>query len=310
MPRSLRRRGIGWLDEIGRKSFFKGEIDVKIKKDGAIKLLNSIVDNANRIFDVGRESTEFIKWNKSVENALERIFDDYNNRLLELHGISYSPGRVLNMWDGDDMHSVIEAYNQGLKKTIAILESYIEEIENYWEEEGPSDVFNSDKPIITPSKIFISHSTKDKKFVEKIIDLLEGIGLNQKQIFCSSFEPYGIPLGEDFLDYLKKVLNENIVVIFMLSTNFYESPICLCEMGATWVKTNTHIPILIPPFDFENIKGVIKPTQGLKITDKDKLNTLCEKLEKLFNLGPIEFSIWDRKRDKFLEDVRNLLSDS
>lgn len=45
-------------------------------------------------------------------------------------------------------------------------------------------------------KIFISHATKDKEIIEELIDLLESIGVNSTQFFCSSFEGYGIPLGE------------------------------------------------------------------------------------------------------------------
>ena len=40
----------------------------------------------------------------------------------------------------------------------------------------------------------------------------------------------------------------------MLSKNYYNSPACLNEMGAAWVLKSDYQSILIPPFDFENIK--------------------------------------------------------
>jgi hypothetical protein len=43
------------------------------------------------------------------------------------------------------------------------------------------------------------------------------------------------------------------------------------EMGATWIKTNEHVPILIPHCDFKNVQGVIPLTQGFKITDSLKI---------------------------------------
>ncbi len=122
-------------------------------------------------------------------------------------------------------------------------------------------------------------------------------------IFCSSFEGYGIDLGENFLERIKNELNENILVLFILSQNFYESPISLCEMGATWIKTNEHIPILIPPFDFKDIQGVIPLTQGFKINDSLKLNLFKEKIQKLFGLAPIDNSSWERKRDRMLTRI-------
>jgi len=77
----------------------------------------------------------------------------------------------------------------------------------------------------------------------------------------------------------------------------------LCEMGATWIKTSEHIPILIPPFDFENIKGVIPLTQGFKINDSLKLNLFKEKLEKVFDINPIDFTSWERKRDRIIKRI-------
>ena len=61
--------------------------------------------------------------------------------------------------------------------------------------------------------------------MEELIDLIETIGLKSTQIFCSSFEGYGIDLGENFLDRIKSELNEENLVLFILSENFYSSPV-------------------------------------------------------------------------------------
>ncbi len=51
----------------------------------------------------------------------------------------------------------------------------------------------------TMKSIFISHSKKDIEYVDVLIDILEAIGVPSGKIFCTSFEGYGIPLGNDFL---------------------------------------------------------------------------------------------------------------
>lgn len=52
--------------------------------------------------------------------------------------------------------------------------------------------------------IFISHANKDKDLVEAIVELIEeGIGVPENQIFCSSLKGYGIPVGENFISYIK-----------------------------------------------------------------------------------------------------------
>ena len=97
----------------------------------------------------------------------------------------------------------------------------------------------------------------------------------------------------------------------MLSENFYSSVVSLCEMGATWVKTNDHIPILIPPFEYGDIKGVIPTTNGMKINEKTKYNSLKKVVEEFLDLTPIKnYSIWERKRDNSLKEIKLLLDSS
>lgn len=156
-------------------------------------------------------------------------------------------------------------------------------------------------------KVFISHSSLDKEIVEKLIDLLKAMGISPGNIFCTSFEGYGIKLGKDFLDALKTELSKNVMVLFVLSKNFYDSPMCMCEMGAAWMATKEHIPILIPPFSFKDVKGVFPNTQGLILTDKNKINSLKESMEKFFNLEPMKHSIWEQDRTNILEEIERRL---
>jgi hypothetical protein len=155
------------------------------------------------------------------------------------------------------------------------------------------------------SKIFISHSSQDRKYVGELIELLEAIGLTDDDIICTSFSGYGIDLGENFLDAIKGKLRDVPLVLFVLSENFYASEICLCEMGATWVLTKEHIPVLIPPFDFADMKGAIPPTtNGLKVNDASKLTELKEKIESVFSLeNKRSQSVWQGKLEKIVARI-------
>ena len=110
-------------------------------------------------------------------------------------------------------------------------------------------IFNKNVDTMN-KKIFISHATKDKTLVEEIIELIESIGVESEKIFCSSFEGYGIPLGENFLEQIKQELSSEVLVLFVLTQNFYESKICLCEMGAAWALSKNHVPIVVPPLNY------------------------------------------------------------
>lgn len=159
-------------------------------------------------------------------------------------------------------------------------------------------------------RLFISHSSKDLEYIKAFVEFLKDIGMNSENIFCSSISDYSIPWGEDIFDYLSKEFNnrrKNLIVLFMLSKNYYDSPACLNEMGAAWVLKKEYRSILLPGFKFEDIKGAINPN-ALPISLEDseirkKLKNIKEQFEKIFELEKISGNQWGNIRDRFIEKI-------
>lgn len=79
-------------------------------------------------------------------------------------------------------------------------------------------------------KVFISHSSEDKKYAQALVKLLETIGLDNHSVFCSSVPGYGIPLGKDIFEALTEEFNEHALhIIFLLSENYYKSEALLAS---------------------------------------------------------------------------------
>jgi len=159
-------------------------------------------------------------------------------------------------------------------------------------------------------KIFISHSTDDRPIVEKFVTMLEQIGVKQNQLFCSSIAGYGIPQGTgDLYDFIRNEMsNDNLFVIMMLSQNYYNSPVCLNEMGATWVKQSAYQSILLPGFHYSEIKGAVNPrAMSFRLDDKENrnyaLNELKDRIIVHLEMDAIANNPWERFRDKFTEEV-------
>ncbi|MEG1793101.1 MAG: toll/interleukin-1 receptor domain-containing protein [Bacilli bacterium] len=164
------------------------------------------------------------------------------------------------------------------------------------------------------TKIFISHSSKDKEIVNELVDLLEKIGIKDKEaLFCSSIQGYGIDIGEDIYERLQKEFeNYNVYVIFILSKNYYESNDCLNEMGATWVLKNKYQTLLSPGFEYAEIKGAINPTQkSFKLDEKttriENLIKLKEELIEIFDLEKIDEILWRRYEESFFKKIDCLI---
>lgn len=159
-------------------------------------------------------------------------------------------------------------------------------------------------------KIFISHSSKDAEYAIRFTELFDSIGLNREQIFCSSVPGYNIPIDKDIFEYLREQFEQNdLYVIFLLSHNYYESIICLNEMGAAWALKSRSTTILLPGFNFDEIEGVVSKNKiAIKLTIegddiKDKLNQLYENIIEEFGLtGKVDI-IWEKKRAKFLDGI-------
>lgn len=162
-------------------------------------------------------------------------------------------------------------------------------------------------------KIFISHSEKDKDIVDSFISLLHDIGIpkptsdKEGRIFCSSSDSYAIPLRENNIEYIKSQLDstDNILSIIMYSNNYMNSPACLNEAGAIWIKSIPYQPIILPDFSFDEIKGFLNPNiTGFEISNKSRLNDFQEQLLQSFNLPAINYNVWEHERDKFLKEIQ------
>lgn len=122
-------------------------------------------------------------------------------------------------------------------------------------------------------KVFISHAYKDRLLVDAFVNLLTKAGIPEEQIVCSSTAGTQLHTGNSLYAELRKELtNDNVFVIFMLSENFYTSPVCLNEMGAAWIRDAKCHVILLPEFTFGQMKGVIceKGLIGISLDSYDR----------------------------------------
>ena len=159
-------------------------------------------------------------------------------------------------------------------------------------------------------KIFISHASKDVKYVKELVDLLNDIGVQKtsKSIFCSSLPGYDIPHGESIYEFLKNELNNNnIMVLFVLSDNYYQSAPCLNEMGAAWITSKKYTTVLTPNFKFEQIVGAIDPTKiSFKMNDPVGLDKFRDSIIQTLELEDTDYKIWQEDKAKYLSTVSTL----
>lgn len=159
--------------------------------------------------------------------------------------------------------------------------------------------------------VFISHSSKDKDFVDALVNLLDDMGFTKETLFCSSVREYGIPLSGDIFETIRGLfLEHDLYVMFIHSPRFYGSAVSLNEMGAAWVLKTDFCSFLTNDMKYEKMKGVVNDARLSIKVDEDEakglLNDLYKHLAAVFSLQEMDMNKWERKRDQFLQVVRNL----
>lgn len=270
------------------------EIESKFRKFEPSDVL--CVPSGEFIYD----NPDFIEWKEAIEFELQEIYDRVHDTYV--WNIINATG-VIHKFNGRNYHER-DNFNK-LKSSLLVIQK---NLNKYY----PDELEESENSEMLKSKIFISHASVDLKYVEPFVELLADIGLTNDNLFCSSVPDYAIPLNQDIYDYLSSLFRDyKLYVVFMLSNNYYESPVCLNEMGAAWVLKSEYTSILLPGFEYREIKGAVNPNKiGMKLDDEEEL--LKKRLGELKNLIYKEFGIsvpdmrWEKKRNDFIEVMKKI----
>lgn len=166
-----------------------------------------------------------------------------------------------------------------------------------------------------PPKIFISHKSEDEAFVKALVKLLRlYIGSESEKIFCSSVPNYKIGICKKIFPEIKSQFEEyEVFMIIIHSPRYYQSPICLNEMGAAWIKNIEFCSFLTTDCEYDDLKGVVdKNYISIKVNAKDAPDRMTEficKVLDFFNLPQLELSAssqWESDRNEFLKEVCKL----
>lgn len=277
------------LKSVGSHKSLETDIDAGEYTEGRVRSLEKIYKEASSKEINSMDAIQtYHEWHSSAVVYLSNYYSNANADYVKFKNIDNSGNGYTLL---NNYHEIYSIYNLLMIQT---------------NKESNARKEKSNSPMV-----FISHSSKDKAFVEELVELLESIGFDESNLFCSSVDGYGIGLGEDIFETLKKLFREHeLFVIFVHSPRYYESPVSLNEMGAAWVLKTNFYSFLTQDMQFDRMKGVVNSDKvAIKVDAEDakaRLNELKDKLCAAFNLESISHTKWERKRDRFLEKVNHI----
>lgn len=152
-------------------------------------------------------------------------------------------------------------------------------------------------------KLFISHSSKDRKLVEEFIEFLQlGMGVKKADIFCTAY-PEILATGRGFVEEIHKQMQECEMVLFIITEEYLQSAFCLAEMGAAWGMGKQCFPLLT--VDYRRLDGT--PLLGIqmrKLSSIDDMSVLYDELHKCGILDEYQTAEFNRRLSKFVESVK------
>lgn len=253
-----------------------------------------------------------INYDKSLTRPLMMDADSWEIETLELLKTLYgddsrqATGFESNIKNKHHYFKFREQLQEDLSHNITLLKALI----HTEELKGEKTVMTEEKAVKSdkPSMVFISHSSKDKEFAEELVTLLESMGFDNTNLFCSSVPDYWIGLSQDIFESLRKLFHDyELYVIFVQSPRYFDSPVSLNEMGAAWVLKNDSCSILTKDMTREQMRGVVDgSTIFIKVNTQDapaRLNELRRILTGIFDLTSMSDTTWERKRNTFLKAV-------
>lgn len=143
-------------------------------------------------------SPEFKKWRRDAEVAISNTFEKETDHVKDFNNINYS----LMAFHSDTPDSKFQdAYVKGLGYAASVLESMLDEIAEYWEEDKPFSKSSNSGVKVQPedsNKVFVIHG-HDNSAREMIARFLEKLGLepvvlheqpNKSRTIIEKFEDY------------------------------------------------------------------------------------------------------------------------
>jgi hypothetical protein len=172
--------------------------------------------------------------------------------------------------------------------------------------------------VVKPCKVFISHKKEDQDYADALVSLINFIiGPSGDKVFCSSISGYGIRQSRDIIDDLKAQFDDhNIFMVIIHSPRYYNSTICLNEMGASWILGTKFSSFMTKDCTYDLLNGVIgKEKICININEERgmlnaHLNDFKNDLLSFFGLGAIDENKWEHARDRFVKEVSMLSFDS
>ena len=176
----------------------RGEENMPTKSD-ALRRISVALDAISVLQASNVEAPEFVRWRRGAKVAISNAFGEVSDHLREFDGISFFPYSIIV--GSDNSAEKVRSYQEGLTGARALLQSMLDEIEEYWPgDDSPQAVAESREmpQQLVSNRVFVVHGRDDgaKNTVARFLESfdLEAVILHEQP-------NEGRTIVEKFVDY-------------------------------------------------------------------------------------------------------------
>ena len=168
-------------------------------KSQATDRINKALQTIPEIGDLNVDAPEFVRWRRGTKVAVSNAFGETSDHVREFDRIRFSS--VIYTIGGDNSAEIARSYRDGLIEASALLQSMLDEIEEYWEDDisaAPIAMAGEIPEQQVSNRVFVVHGRDDgvKNTVARFLEHLELEAIilheqpNQSRTIIDKFEEY------------------------------------------------------------------------------------------------------------------------
>jgi len=128
-------------------------------------------------------------------------------------------------------------------------------------------------------EFFISHSHADRQLAQALVQfLIFGVGVEIKEIRCTSYVSTGLSTGTDIEQELRRDLRRSNYFVPLITSNTESSEFVAFEIGAAWILEKKIVPVVFSRGVRPRIPTVLAKLLYADLTDQETLIRLASDL--------------------------------
>lgn len=169
-----------------------------ISKSASVARLRHELDELTKVpEDRTDRSGAFERWHRAARVAVEHTFGDTSKQAQEFSRIGFYPVIVTHATTESDRQS---AFTNGLKRAKLLIESLLEEIEEYWPDDDSSRVSTREEHF----DVCLSFAGEDRPYVDAVAQSLKSLQVNAFYDMDEQVELWGKDLYQHFDEVYRK----------------------------------------------------------------------------------------------------------